>query len=260
MSSLLFIGDVVAEPGVAYLEQRLPFLIEQYRATFIVANAENLGVTPDTPGVCGMIPHLTARLFAAGVDLLTGGNHSWDGPYGQTIHDDLRVVRPLNCGDLPGRGAAIIRKPPGRLGVINLISPLLMPGASNPYQALEDQLADWYGLVDWVMVDFHGESVTEKQTFAHATAGKKVVVLGTHTHIQTLDTCILPGGTAYVSDVGMTGPGGGVQGYSPDLFVNFLRHHQPQGALFTLATGQVELGAVLVTFDSQGARSIQRLH
>jgi calcineurin-like phosphoesterase len=206
-----------------------------------------------------MTPELSERLFAAGIDLLTGGNHSWDGPYGQTIHEDPRILRPLNCSDMPGRGAAIVSKPSGRLGVVNLISPLIMPGAGDPYHALESQLAQWQGLVDWVMVDFHGESVTEKQSFGHAVSGKVLAVLGTHTHVQTLDTQILGGKTAYVSDVGMTGPSGGVQGYAPDFFVNYIRQGQPQGALFALAAGQLELGAVLVSFDAQGAHYIQRL-
>ena len=260
MNSLLFIGDIVGEAGVTYLEQRLPTLIADYQPTFIVANAENLGLVPDLPGNAGMVPDLSERLFAAGVDLLTGGNHSWDGPFGQTIHDDPRIIRPLNCSQMVGRGAAIISKAAGRLGVVNLISPLIMPGAGDPYHALERQLAEWQGMVDWVMVDFHGESVTEKQSFGYAVSGKVLAVLGTHTHVQTLDTWILPGKTAYVSDVGMTGPGGGVQGYAPDFFINFIRHGQPQGAPFALAAGQLELGAVLVTFDLQGAYSIQRLH
>lgn len=259
MSRLLFIGDVVGEAGVAHLELRLPLLIEQYRPDFIVANAENLGLNPDMPGVCGLAPHLSERLFVAGVDLLTGGNHSWDGPYSQTMLAHPRVIRPLNCRHPSGRGAAIVHKPAGRLGVVNLISPAIIADASDPYSALQQQLARWNGLVDWVMVDFHGESVTEKQAFGHAVAGKVVAVLGTHTHVQTLDTRILAGNTAYVSDVGMTGPDGGIQGYSPDFFVNVIRHRQPQGSIFALATGQLELGAVLITFDSNGARRIERL-
>lgn len=260
MNRLLFIGDIVGEPGVAYLEERLPALIEQYQPAFIVANAENLRLTQNMPGSCGMTPDLTERLFAIGIDLLTGGNHSWDGPYGQTIHDDPRILRPLNCTGMAGRGASVITKTAGRLGVVNLISPLIVPGVGDPYQALEQQLAEWQDQVDWVVVDFHGESVTEKQSFGHAVAGKVVAVLGTHTHVQTLDTRILAGNTAYVSDVGMTGPDGGIQGYSPDLFVNVVRHGQPQGAAFSLATGQLELGAVLVTFDLSGARRIERLY
>lgn len=260
MNRLLFIGDIVGEPGVAYLEERLPALIEQYQPAFIVANAENLSLMQNMPGKCGMTPDLTERLFAIGIDVLTGGNHSWDGPYGQTIHNDARILRPLNCTGMAGRGASIITKTVGRLGIVNLISPLLLPGASAPYQALEQQLAEWQHQTDWVMVDFHGESVTEKQSFGHAVAGKVLAVLGTHTHVQTLDMRVLAGNTAYVSDVGMTGPNGGIQGYSPDFFVNVVRHRRPQGVAFSLATGQLELGAVLVSFDRSGARQIERLH
>ncbi len=259
MKRLLFIGDIVGEAGVAHLEERLPWLITYYQVDFVVANAENLGLDPQAPGRCGMTPDLNQRLFATGVDLLTGGNHSWDGPYGQAVHAHPQVIRPLNCPGTPGRGAAIISKGGMHLGVVNLISPLLVPDARDPYRTLEEQLTSWDGQVDGVIVDFHGESVTEKQSFAHAVAGRVLAVLGTHTHVQTLDTQILAGRTAYVSDVGMTGPSGGVQGYAPDFFVNFIRYHHPQGTPFMVACGQVEIGAVLVSFDMRGAHAIQRV-
>ncbi len=259
MKRLLFIGDIVGEAGVASLEERLPRLVTHHRVDFVVANAENLRLDPQAPGRCGMTPELNERLFAAGVHLLTGGNHSWDGPYSQVVHAHPQVIRPLNCPETPGRGAAIIGKGGMRLGVVNLISPLLIPDARDPYQTLEEQLISWNGQADWVIVDFHGESVTEKQSFAHAVAGKVLAVLGTHTHVQTLDTQILPGGTAYVSDVGMTGPNGGVQGYAPDFFVNFIRYHHPRGTPFMVASGQVEISAVLISFDIRGAHAIQRV-
>lgn len=262
MSKLLFIGDIVGEVGVAYLEQRLPQLIRDHQPDFIIANAENSAMTthPRSPGNCGMTPDLNARLFALGIDLLTGGNHSWDGPYGHSIHDDPRVIRPLNYGTAaPGRGAAIIEKSAGRLGVLNLMSRTAMQSVDMPYDVFERQMADWQGRVDWVIVDFHGESVTEKQVFAHAVADRVIAVLGTHTHVATLDTQIIAGTTAYVSDVGMTGPTGGIQGYAPEMFVEYLRLRLPGQAPFTFATGEVELGAVLITLEQSRAVHIERL-
>ncbi len=124
-------------------------------------------------------------------------------------------MRPLNVGRLaPGRGAAVVDKGGVRLGVINLISGTAMQGVDSPLDAVEQQLAAWQGAVDATLVDFHGESVMEKLALAFAFAGRVTGVFGTHTHVPTLDTRILPGGTAYVTDVGMTGPGDGIQGYA----------------------------------------------
>ncbi len=258
---VLFIGDIVGEAGVAYLESHLPGLIAQHQPDFVIANAENLAInhTPGAPGVCGMTPDLLARLFAAGVDLVTGGNHSWDGPYGQSVHDDDRVLRPLNVNhESPGRGARVLSKPRGRLGVINLISKTALDNAEPPFAAYEQQMRAWQGAVDLVLVDYHGTAVSEKLAFGYAAAGQVAAVLGTHTHVPTLDLRILPGGTAYTSDVGMTGPGDGVQGYAPDYFAGAMRG-SPDPSKFTFASGAVELGAVLVTCDGSQAVSIARI-
>lgn len=262
MSKLLFIGDIVGDVGVAYLEQRLPQIIADHAPDFVIVNAENSAMTahPRSPGNCGMTPELNARVFALGVDLLTGGNHSWDGPHVQQVLGDARVIRPLNYGQAaPGRGAAIVTKSAGRLGVINLMSRTAMPAVDAPYDAFERQLEAWRGQTDWVMVDFHGESVTEKLTFAHAAAGRAVLVAGTHTHVATLDTQIIAGSTAYVTDVGMTGPTGGVQGYAPEMFVEHIRTRLPGASPFAYASGEVELGAVLVTLEAGRAAHIERI-
>lgn len=262
MTALLFIGDIVGEVGVAAVEAQMPALRAQHQPDFIIANAENeiISFTPGAPGHCGMSPELNQRLFTAGVDLITGGNHSWDGPHGHTIHDDERVLRPLNYGQhAPGRGQAICVKPAGRLGVINVMSRTAMENADHPLMAVDAQLAAWRGAVDLVFIDFHGESVTEKLSFAFAIDGQAAAVVGTHTHVQTLDTRILPGGTAYVTDVGMTGPGGGVQGYAPAMFANSMRRRLYSGDPFTLASGAIEFGAVLIICEGSHAQSITRL-
>lgn len=262
MTTLLFIGDIVGEMGVKYLETCLPSLRTVHQPDFIVANAENIFIAPQgsTYGSCGMSPELVARLFALGVDVITGGNHSWDGPFGKTIHEDLRIIRPINIGfHAPGHGATLCHKPVGRLGVINVASPTALRGVDDPLASVEAQLADWKGAVDFVLVDMHGESVMEKLTVAYALAGRVSVVVGTHTHVPTLDTRILPGGTAYVSDVGMTGPSGGIQGYAPDRFVEAMRTRLPGVEPLVFAVGAVELGAVLVTFHDGKASAMTRL-
>lgn len=260
MTRMLFIGDIVGETGLAYLEAHLPELVRAVGADFVVANAENLDLTP-TPGGCGMTTPSLQRLFATGIDLVTGGNHSFDAP-DKSVHDDVRVLRPLNhAPNLPGRGAGIVAKNGLRLGVINLVSRTTLPHVDEPYPALDAQLATWEGAdaVDMVFVDFHSESVMEKMALAFAVAGRVVGVVGTHTHVPTCDTRILPGGTAYVSDVGMTGPGDGLQGYQPPQFVDAIRRGVHPGPPQRLASGGIEFGAVLITVEDGRAVMIERV-
>lgn len=259
---ILFIGDVVGESGLAFLEQHLPALIAEYQPTFVIANAENLSITGKNPvSGCGMTPEDVERLFALDIDVVTGGNHSWDGPSADAVHCDDRVLRPLNYGShAPGRGAVIINKNGSTLGVVNLASRTALPYADQPYDVLERQLKEWDKEVDTVLVDFHGASVSEKQIFAWSFAGRVAAVLGTHTHVRTMDTRLLPGGTAYVTDVGMTGPSGGMQGYDPELFLDVIKTRLPSSKLGKLATGPVELGAVLVQVEGRQATAIERIH
>ena len=260
MPTLLFIGDIVGDPGLEYLEAHLPHLIAQHQPDFIIANAENLSLTNAGRGPCGMTTAALERLFATGVQLVTGGNHSWDGLEVDAVHANTRVLRPLNVGaHWPGRGAGIVTAGTYRLGVVNLTGRSAIGMADQPLPALERQLEAWNGAVDGVIVDFHGESVFEKITLAHAFIGRIAGLFGTHTHVPTLDARVLPGGVAYVSDVGMTGPGGGAQGYEPDGFVKAMRS---QGFVHTPlqhASGNVELGAVLVRLKGTTATGIERI-
>jgi metallophosphoesterase (TIGR00282 family) len=267
MTKLLFIGDIVGEPGLQFLEANLPELIRAYDAGFVIANAENLHLEDHPNGPCGMIGAELARLFAAGVQLVTGGNHSWDGPEGATVHDDPRVLRPLNVGaDGSGRGAGVVTSRGGmRLGVVNLAGRSAIPTVGDPLSALEAQLQNW-GVgtetpsVDAVLVDHHGESVFEKVTLAHAFSGRIAALVGTHTHVPTMDAGLLPGGVAFVSDVGMTGPGGGAQGYDPAPFVQNMRFPNDARTPMRLASGAVELGAVLIQLEGSRAVGIERLN
>jgi metallophosphoesterase (TIGR00282 family) len=257
---LLFIGDIVAEAGLELLESRLPALLREHEPTFVVANAENVGYQ-DGRGTLGLTPQAVERLLASGIDCLTGGNHSWDSPESEAAHQHERVLRPLNYGKtLAGKGSLVLGKGGFRLGVVNLVSRTALSQADDACEALDEQLEGWQDQTDAVLIDFHGESVTEKLATAFAYDGRVLALLGTHTHVPTLDTRVLPRGTAYVSDVGMTGPSGGLQGYQPDVAVSAIRKrwhraHEP----WKVATGDAELGAVLVTFSSNVARSILRL-
>jgi metallophosphoesterase (TIGR00282 family) len=260
MPKLLFIGDIVGNPGLEFLETHLPKILELYQPDFVIANAENLSLTNAGRGPCGMTQASLERLFALGVQLVTGGNHSWDGLEVEAVHNDPRVLRPLNIGPhWPGRGAGIVTSNYFRLGVINLAGRSAIPSVDQALPILERQLEKWQDSVDAVIVDFHGESVYEKTTLAHAFAGQIAGLFGTHTHVPTLDARILEGGVAYVSDVGMTGPSGGAQGYKPQGFIANMRSHGFTQSRLEHAEGSVELGAVLVTLEGSQAVGIERI-
>lgn len=255
---LLFIGDIVGDAGLDLLDEELPALRVRLRPDFVIANAENASLTGENPvGGAGMTRGDVARLRALGVDAITGGNHSWDSAEAVAALEEPEVVRPLNVtGEQPGRGALVVARDGARLGVVSLVSATAMEHVEPPFEALARQLERWSGdAVDLVLVDFHGESVSEKQTFAWSIAGRVAAVLGTHTHVPTLDDRVLPGGTAYVSDVGMTGPSGGMQGYAPEVFVDAMRHRHPVRGRGAFAQGPTELGAVLVR--THGGRAVE---
>ena len=255
-STILFIGDITGLPALEYLEQHLPAWLSAHPTDFVIANAENLEISGKG---AGMTRAALERLFAIGVQLVTGGNHSWDGPEGVSVHADPRVLRPLNVGSVhAGRGAGIVTSGRGvRLGVVNVAGRSAIPDVDDPLHAIEQQLERWE--VDAVLVDVHGESVFEKTSLAFALIGRIAALLGTHTHVQTGDARVLPGGVAMVSDVGMTGPTGGVQGYDPIGFITRLRSQGDAQQPLELASGPIELGAVMVWLEGARAVRIERL-
>ena len=260
---ILFIGDVVGDAGVDAIARHLPDLVARHRPTFVVANGENADITgPNPASGCGLTPESAERLLAAGVDVITGGNHSWDGPRAAETLAHPSVLRPHNYGSVaPGRGATVITRHGVRLGVVNLVSRTALPSADAPHDALLALLRTWREAqdVDLVLVDFHGDSISEKQVFAWAFAGEVAAVLGTHTHVATDDARIIPPGTAFVSDVGMTGPGGGMQGYDPSIFVRAMRTRLPLRGRAAFAGGPTEWGAVLITIHGRTAKRIERI-
>lgn len=258
---ILFVGDVVGTAAVGMLEQHLPRLVVERRADLVVVNGENADVTGPRPANgCGLTPTTAGRLFASGADVITGGNHSWDGPLAADTLALPRVLRPDNHGPhAPGGGHAIVEKGGVRFGVVNLASRTALPAADHPYGALEARLSGWGDVVDVVLVDFHGESVSEKAIFAYAFDGRVAAVLGTHTHVPTDDARVLPRGTAYVTDVGMTGPTASMQGYEPDVFVAAYRDRLPIAGPARVADGPLALGAVLVHVHGSMAVAIERL-
>jgi len=257
--NLLFIGDIVGADATRYLIDSLPGLRERHRIDVVIANAENCA-----PNGLGMTVGQVDGLLAAGVDVITGGNHSWDSLDSLRALAHPRVLRPLNLSEgVAGQGIVCLDLAGEAVTVVNLADACAMrsvratAGKFRPaYQAWRQ--ADKRGTV---IVDYHGDHVIEKQIFARAVDGQAAAVLGTHTHEPTAPLHLLPGGTAFVTDVGMTGPAGGVQGFGYDSFVDALNAF---GVPFALplpvpVDGPICLGAVLLEISGGRTTALRRL-
>jgi metallophosphoesterase (TIGR00282 family) len=206
---MLFIGDVVGSPGRRALESLLPELRERHQPDFVVVNGENAA------GGLGITSKIASRwLDGGGVDAITLGNHAYRHsevyPY---LDSERRIVRPANWpkGD-PGHGYTVVENDAGRLAVVNLVGVIFLDPARSPFAEADAILTELRDRADWILVDFHGEATSEKVAMGWYLDGRVTACLGTHTHVPTADARVLPGGTAYITDVGMTGPRGGVIG------------------------------------------------
>jgi 2',3'-cyclic-nucleotide 2'-phosphodiesterase len=255
---LLFLGDVFGKPGRQAVQRLVPRLIAREGIDLVVANGENVaagsGVTPD----------LAEELLAAEVNLLTSGNHIWSKreivPYLERAGS--RLIRPANYPKgSPGRGRAVVETPDGRkLGVVNLEGRVFMKTLDDPFTV---GLAEVEALkrdgCKAILVDMHCEATSEKNAMGHFLDGKVSAVLGTHTHVQTADERVLPGGTAYITDVGMCGPWDSVIGVKKELVLERFLTQRPVG--FEPARRDTHLqGAIVDIDDATGkARSIVRV-
>ncbi len=221
-ASILFIGDVVGGLGRRTLLALLPGLVERYEPTFVVVNAENVA------GGLGITPKIADELLDAGVDVITLGNHAYHRkeiyPY---LDAQERIIRPANyLRSQPGRGWVIVEHGGVRLGVVNLSGNLYLRAGRPAFVEIDAVLGQLEGKVDHVLVDMHAEATSEKVGMGWFLDGRATVVVGTHTHVPTADARVLPGGTAYITDVGMTGPRGGVIGVRKEQsirgFVTFM--------------------------------------
>ncbi|HEV2059168.1 MAG TPA: TIGR00282 family metallophosphoesterase [Solirubrobacteraceae bacterium] len=222
VASILFIGDVVGSLGRHTVLNLLPALRERHDPTFIVVNGENAA------GGLGITPKIADELFAAGVDVITLGNHAY---HRREIFSYLdsheAILRPYNyLRSQPGHGACVVQRPSGtRLGVVNLSGNLFLRAGRPAFTDVEVALGELAGRVDHVLVDFHAEATSEKVALGWYLDGRVSAVVGTHTHIPTADARVLPGGTAYITDVGMTGPRGGVIGVRKEQSIRgFVTH------------------------------------
>jgi hypothetical protein len=221
-TSILFIGDVVGGLGRRTLLDCLPVLRERYAPSFVVVNGENAA------GGLGITPKIAEQMFSAGVDAITLGNHTYHRreiyPY---LEGDRPIVRPANyLRSQPGRGVCVVERDGVRLGVINLSGNLYVRAGRSAFTEVEVALGE-LGTVDQILVDMHAEATSEKVALGWHLDGRVTAVLGTHTHVPTADARVLPGGTAYITDVGMTGPRGGVIGVKREQAVESLLTQMP---------------------------------
>jgi metallophosphoesterase (TIGR00282 family) len=256
MIRILFIGDIVGRPGRELLRRGVSAVASRHDVDLVIANVENaaagFGITPD----------LSADLLELGIDVMTGGNHTYDKkeilPY---FAYEPRLLRPANYpSGAPGRGRYVARTARGAsVGVISLMGRVFMAPLDDPFKVVLDEIEAVRREARVVVVDFHAEATSEKVAMGWHLDGRVTAVLGTHTHVQTADNRVLPGGTAYITDTGMTGGHDGVIGVDREAILQRFRTGLPQR--FEVASGDSRLHAVVVTADETTGRAhgIERL-
>jgi metallophosphoesterase (TIGR00282 family) len=250
MLRVLFLGDVVGEPGRNAVITRLPELKQQYGIDFIVVNGENAA------GGRGITGKITIDLLRAGVSVVTTGDHVWDQKdILSFIGTEPRLLRPINYPEgAPGNGWIVLETPKGKIGVIDVqCRTFMQPILENPFRAMETTVAQVREETPNIIVDVHGETTSEKIAMGRFLDGKVSAVLGTHTHVQTADEQIFPGGTAFLCDAGMCGPVSSILGRAIDPIMNRFISNMP--ASFPVAGGEVRLRGALIDIDEKTGRA-----
>jgi metallophosphoesterase (TIGR00282 family) len=253
---VLFIGDIFGEPGRRALARAVPRLVAQRQIDIVIGNGENAA------GGFGITPELAEELFDLGLAVITTGNHAWDK---KEILDyfprEPRLLRPANYpSGVPGNGSVVVESAGGeQLGVLQLMGRAYMPTLDCPFQVAKKELVALKKRTVAVIVDMHAEATSEKMAMGHYLDGEVVAVVGTHTHVQTADDQILPKGTAYLTDIGMTGPLHSVIGVKKELAIEKFLTGMPRR--FEVASGPSVFCAVLLELDARlgKALSIERI-
>lgn len=259
----LFIGDIVGSPGRQIVRDRLADLVEHQHIDLVIANGEN------SASGFGITPRIAEELFEMGIAVLTGGNHSWDRKeIFDYIPHESRLLRPANFAEgNPGAGVYIGAAKNGvKFAVLDLQGRVFLPPNDDPFKKADCELSKLPPDVAFVLVDMHAETTSEKIAMGWYLDGRVTAVVGTHTHVTTADERVLPNGTAYITDVGMTGPHDGVIGMERNTIIKKFIDGLP--ARFEVAPGDVQMNAVLIETDDLGpgneagrlrAKSIGRL-
>lgn len=248
---VLLVGDVVGKPGLEVVTRLLPGLLRELAADFCIVNGENAEQGK------GLVPSAARELLDAGADVLTGGNHTlFRDKIHETMDNDPRLLRPFNLpAGTPGRGSGLFDLRGGRrIGVLNLHGRALLPAIDDPFRLGKAEIERLRDETNLIFVDFHAEATAEKMAFARYVDGLATAVIGTHTHVQTADEQIFPGGTAYLTDAGMTGPHGGVIGMKTEHALH--RFLFPlSGSKSGVAEGDVLLCAAAIDADPVTGRA-----
>lgn len=244
MIRILFLGDIVGEPGRKAVIASLPGLKEEFQADFIVVNGENAAAGR------GITPKIAIDLLRCGVAVITTGDHVWDQKeINAYLPTEPRVLRPVNYPEgTPGAGSVVLETAKGKVAVLNVqCRTFMLPILENPFRLAAKEVARLRAETPVVLVDAHGETTSEKTAMAYFLDGKVSAVLGTHTHVQTADERILPGGTAFLCDAGMCGPEDSILGREPQAIINRFVDNLPHR--FPVAKGPVLLCGALVDVD-----------
>lgn len=250
MIKIIFIGDIVGKPGRRAVKELVAGLRSRHSADLVIANAENAA------GGSGVTPEIVEELLSSGVQVLTSGDHIWrNKDVFQIIAREERLLRAANFPPgVPGSGSVVVRLECGaRVGVVNLLGRVFMNPFESPFRAAAREIDSMGKETSVIVVDFHAEATSEKIAMGRYLDGKATAVLGTHTHVQTADERIFPGGTAYITDAGMTGPYDSVLGRDIEPVITHFLTQMPQR--LAIAKGAVELQGVLVAADEKTGKA-----
>lgn len=254
---VLMIGDIVGRPGRRLLKERMSWLKQNWHPDLIIANGENAAAG------AGITREIAEELYNAGVDVLTMGNHTWDKRQVlDFIDEDQAIVRPANYPPgTPGRGWLLteIRPDLPKVAVVNIMGRVFMSDLDCPFRCMQALLEDIRKETSVIIVDIHAEATSEKIAMGYFLDGMVSAVVGTHTHVQTADQRVLPKGTAYITDVGMTGPKESVLGIEPEIIITKFLQQRP--IRFEVAEGPAQINGVLIEIDPTTglATDIQRI-
>lgn len=249
--NILFVGDIIGKPGLNIVQTWLPGLIQKYKADFVIANGENASDGKGCTDKEGKI------LFDLGVHVITGGNHTWDKHQSQDyLKNESRALRPLNYPKgTYGNGFYIAETKKGKAAVVNLQGRTFMAAIDCPFRAAEWVISRLKSETKIIIVDFHAEATAEKIAMANYLDGKVSALIGTHTHVQTADERIFPNGTAYITDVGMTGPYESVIGMKTQAAINRFLYQTPQK--YETAENDVHLCGMFLKVDIESGKTIE---
>jgi metallophosphoesterase (TIGR00282 family) len=246
---ILFVGDIVGNPGRKAAKTIVPNIKRNMKIDFCIANCENAA------GGSGITYGVAQELFNAGIDIITLGNHTWSKKdILNFIDSDKRIIRPANYPqELPGNGSTVLDSEKGTIGVMNLMGRVYLDPIDCPFKAAEREIQYLKSFTKVIIVDMHAEATSEKCAMAWYLNGRVSCVLGTHTHVQTADERILPFGTGFITDVGMTGPYDGILGVNRDIIIKKFLTSMPMK--FEIAKGDMQFNAVVLAINENNGKT-----